>query len=146
MKILSVLLLSILISSASQGWLTDFDSAKKIAKEKHQFILLNFSGSDWCGTCIRLHKEIFKSEAFIQFADSNLVLVNADFPRYKKNKLKTLQLKKNEALAAKYNPKGVFPYTLLLNEDGEVIKIWNGYPNMTPDNFIEQIKAKIDAN
>ncbi|MBS1733393.1 MAG: thioredoxin family protein, partial [Bacteroidetes bacterium] len=68
-------------------WQPDFETAKKLAKEKHQLILLNFSGSDWCGPCIRMHREIFGNDEFIKMADSSLIMVNADFPRMKKNKL-----------------------------------------------------------
>jgi thioredoxin-related protein len=127
--------------NSTSGWLTNFADAQKIAKEKHQPILLNFSGSDWCGPCIRLRKEIFKSDAFINFSDSNLVLVNADFPRNKKNKLDKAQVVLNESLADKYNPTGKFPYTLLLDADGKILKEWDGFPNEKPEVFIASIKA-----
>ena len=91
------------------------DEAKMLAQKEHKHILLNFSGSDWCGPCIRLHKEIFDSEAFQQFAETNLVLVNADFPRLKKNQLSASQQKINDAIADQYNSKGIFPFTVLLN-------------------------------
>ena len=84
-------------------------------RKEHKFILLSFSGSDWCGPCIRLHKEVFGSNAFEQLANEKLILVNADFPRYKKNQLSVSQQKINDALAEKYNKKGEFPLTVLLN-------------------------------
>jgi thioredoxin-related protein len=142
-------ILLILFSSfllPSNRWLTNFDTATKAATEKHQLILLNFSGSDWCGPCIRLRKEIFETPAFISFADSNLVLINADFPRNKKNRLSDDQTKQNNAMADKYNPEGKFPYTLLLNADGKVLKEWDGFPNETPAGFIAAIKSVCDAN
>jgi thioredoxin-related protein len=130
----------------SNGWLTNFDAATKTATQKHQLILLNFSGSDWCGPCIRLRKEIFESNIFISFADSNLVLVNADFPRNKKNRLSDDQTKQNDSLADKYNPEGKFPYTLLVNANGKVVKEWDGFPDETPANFVAAIKTVCDAN
>src|ERR1700710_1034786 len=99
------------------GWLVNFEEAQQLASEKHRLILLNFSGSDWCGPCIRMKKEVFNSDTFENFASSNLVLLNADFPRSNKNKLTKEQVSRNEALAEKYNSKGKFPFTLLL--DGE---------------------------
>lgn len=60
-----------------------------------------------------MKKEIFESAAFTQFAASNLLLVKADFPRLKKNKLSKQQTKQNEALAERYNPQGAFPFTVL---------------------------------
>ncbi len=61
-------------------WQPDFETAKQKAKEKHELILLNFSGSDWCGPCMRMRKEIFENEQFYKMADTTLILVNADFP------------------------------------------------------------------
>jgi thioredoxin-related protein len=142
--ILLILFSSFLLSS--NGWLTNFDTATKAATERHQLILLNFSGSDWCGPCIRLRKEIFESAAFISFADSNLVLVNADFPRNKKNRLSDDQTKLNDTIADKYNPEGKFPYTLLLNTNGKVLKEWDGFPNETPASFVAELKSVCDAN
>ena len=49
-------------------WETDFAKAKQTAAIEHKFILLNFSGSDWCGPCIRMHKEILESDLFATFA------------------------------------------------------------------------------
>lgn len=127
-------------------WQPNFDTAKKIAKEKHEFILLNFSGSDWCGPCMRLRKEILDNEVFTKMADSTLVLVNADFPRNKKNQLDAQTRKQNDALADKYNPDGKFPLTLLLNADGKVIKTWDGLPDETAEQFSEEVENICYAN
>ena len=86
MRILLVTLFSSILFSAGT-WETDFKKAKQSAQSEHKLILLNFSGSDWCGPCIRMHKEIFEGNAFTQYAGENLVLVNADFPRLKKHEL-----------------------------------------------------------
>jgi len=64
-------------------WHYNLEEAKEIAQRDHKFILLNFSGSDGCGPCIRMHKEIFDASPFSSFAENSLVLVNADFPRMK---------------------------------------------------------------
>lgn len=122
-------------------WETDFEKAKQVAADEHKLILLNFSGSDWCGPCIRLRSEIFNSNAFSSFADSNLVLLNADFPRLKKNQLSRELQQKNEQLADTYNPKGNFPYTVLLDASGKVIQSWNGLPRLSPEQFVQEIKA-----
>src|SRR5258708_34732910 len=99
-----LLLLICFTTMSFTQWQPNFELAKKIAKEKHEFILLNFSGSDWCGPCMRLKKEIFESETFSKLADSSLIMVNADFPRNKKNQLDAQTRKQNDALADKYNP------------------------------------------
>ena len=130
--------------SGPSSWLTDFNQAKTVSLQKHQNILLNFSGSDWCSGCIKLHKNIFDSQAFQQYAEQNLVLLNADFPRSKKNSLPADQQKKNNTLADKYNPNGIFPFTVLLNSDGTVIKSWEGNYEGGAENFVQEIKA-VDA-
>jgi len=136
----TILMATIMISMVS-GWHTNFNRAKEEAKNEHKFLLLNFSGSDWCVPCIRTKKEIFDARSFSSFADSNLVLVNADFPRLKKNRLPSAQTKENEALAEQYNKKGAFPLTVLLDGNGKILKEWVGYPDVAPDKFIDQIKS-----
>jgi thioredoxin-related protein len=127
-------------------WQPDFETAQKIAKEKKQLILLNFSGSDWCIPCIRMRRTIFESEEFLKMADTTLVLVNADFPRNKKNQLKKESKEENEKLAEKYNPDGKFPFTLLLEAKGKIIRVWDGLPSQTPQQFTNTIKTICDAN
>jgi thioredoxin-related protein len=137
MKLL-VLFFTLLIAS-DVTWFGDFNAAKTEASKSHKLILVNFSGSDWCGPCIRERKEILETPAFENFASGHLVLVRADFPRQKKNQLSPEQTKLNDALADKYNPDGKFPYTLLIDENGKVLKDWDGFPDETPEQFVCQI-------
>ena len=144
MKFLAVLLLYSFIVNGTT-WQTDFEKAKQAAHEKNHFILLNFSGSDWCGPCIRLHKEIFDSDGFKKVADNQLELVNADFPRLKKNQLSKEQQQQNDKLADQYNARGNFPATILLDADGKVIKEWDGYPGSGIAAFIDDLNNSINA-
>lgn len=139
MKLLMGLFLVFSMSTVPLLWLTDFDQASAEATKSNKMILLNFSGSDWCGPCIRMEKEIFESVAFDDYAQKYLVLLRADFPRMKKNQLSEAQVKKNEALANKYDSQGKFPYTILMNAKGEVVKEWEGFPQVTPAAFIAEI-------
>lgn len=125
----------------SVTWLGDFKEATTEASKSHKLILINFSGSDWCGPCIRLRKEILESATFENYASEHLVLVRADFPRQKKNQLNKEQTKLNEALADKYNSEGKFPYTLLVDERGKVLKDWDGFPNESPEKFVSEINT-----
>jgi len=134
-----VLLIMMSTLSSSVNWLTNFGEAKQKAKQEHKLILLNFSGSDWCGPCMRMRKEIFGSDEFTAIADTKLVLINADFPRMKKNQLLPAQQKANDQLADHYNPKGIFPLTVLLNEDGTVLKSWEGLFQGTSAEFTFQL-------
>ena len=145
MKLLLIALLGFVSINSSTDWLIDFEKAKQVAQSDHKYILLNFSGSDWCGPCIQLHKEIFDNEIFGQFAKANLVLVNADFPRLKKNALSKEQQKKNDKLAETYNKKGVFPLTVLLDSEGRSLYSWEGKPELSADQFTTQIQNLIHA-
>jgi thioredoxin-related protein len=137
MKLLAIYTVMLLTNSVT--WLGNFDSAKTQATQEHKLILINFSGSDWCGPCIRLRKEILESATFEGYAADHLVLVRADFPRLKKDQLTKEQVKLNEALADKYNADGKFPFTLLVDENGKILKQWDGFPGETPEQFVKQI-------
>lgn len=139
MKILTLILIGNLINLAP-GWGTDFEKARQQAAKDHKLVLLNFSGSDWCSPCIRMHDEIFETAAFKDFAVPQLELVKADFPRLKKNALPKDQQQLNEKLADKYNSKGIFPLTLLLDSEGSILKSWEGFPKLTPEQFVQEIK------
>ena len=141
--ILVALFSSLLLSN---GWETDFNKAKQSAQAEHKLILLNFSGSDWCGPCIRMHKEIFESNDFTAYAADHLILVNADFPRLKKHELSKDQQAKNDQLADKYDQDGIFPLTVILNADGKVLKEWKGFPPIPADEFTRQVKEVFNAN
>jgi thioredoxin-related protein len=146
MMVKAVLYSLVVMALNSPGWHYNLDEAKAIAHKEHKYILLIFSGSDWCGPCILLRKEILDDSIFLKMADSSLVLVNADFPRKKKNQLSPQQQSVNDALADRYDSEGQFPRTILLNADGKLLKTWDGYPNVKPDVFTAEIESVIDAN
>jgi len=146
MKLFGFILFSISLVIAPAKWGTDFTQAKKSASENNKFLLLNFSGSDWCGPCIQLKKEIFDSDVFNTYASQNFELVNADFPRQKKNKLSPELTQQNDSLASIYNPNGEFPLTILFNPKGKIIKEWEGFPGVSSQEFVNQIKIIVDAN
>lgn len=144
MKLLSIVFLTIFSFNTSIEWTTDFTKAITEASAKNKYILLNFSGSDWCGPCMKLKKEVLDSEDFLKFADSKLVLVRADFPRSKKNRLSPELKKNNENLAEKYNKEGKFPFTVLIDGEGNVVKSWDGYNSaMTIENMEKEIEKVV---
>jgi len=140
-KLFAAIALCLSVNLVHSPWLTNLDKAEQTAKTEHKLILLNFSGSDWCIPCMKLRTDIFNSDAFMQYAKDNLVLVNADFPRQKKNELSKEQQKENDALAAKYNPDGRFPFTILLDNNGNKLRVWDGYYSNGAENFIDEITA-----
>ena len=141
MKIL--LMTFIFIATGPVEWLNDFEAAKTIAEQNHKYILLNFSGSDWCAPCIKMKQEVFENDVFLLMAEKQLVLIRADFPRAKKNQLPKEQQRHNDALAERYNPAGKFPYTLLLDADGKILREWDGYTFSSQDKFISQLSKEL---
>ena len=117
-------------------WFTNLDEAIKIAKEESKPIFVNFTGSDWCGWCFKLRDEVFVQPKFIEFAKSNLILVEIDFPR--KKKLDPDVLEYNQKIAQKYNIPG-FPTVLLLSSDGSTL-LRTGYEAGGPDNYIKNLQ------
>ena len=133
-----VLLLGVTsIATAAEGWLTDFEAAKKQAAEKNLPILVDFSGSDWCGWCIRLEEEVLSQDAFKEYAKDNLVLFLADFPRNTPQPEEVSE--QNKGLAEKYEVRG-FPTVLLLDAKGEVLAK-TGYQQGGPEAYVDHIKG-----
>ena len=109
---------------AELSWGTDFDAALAKAKKEKKLVVMNFTGSDWCGWCIKLKKEVFDTSDFDAYAKNNLVLVEADFPSKKKQ---SAELKKaNDALKDKYGASG-FPTIIVLNGEGKQVWKQVGY-------------------
>ncbi|WP_320019625.1 thioredoxin family protein [Labilibaculum manganireducens] len=120
----------------------NLEEALQKAKIENKTIFLNFSGSDWCRSCILLKKTILNTDEFKKFAEKNLIILDVDFPRLKKNKLSKEQTAVNESLAANYNSKGQFPTVILMNSDAKIIGK-TGYKNVSPEEYIDHIQSLI---
>ena len=121
---------------AAEGlWQTDFQAALAQAKKDKKYLLVDFTGSDWCGWCIKLHGEVFDMEPFKADAPKQFVLVELDFPRQKEQ---SEDLKKqNKELAEKYDVKG-FPTVLVMDAEGQVIAR-TGYREGGPEEYLKQL-------
>lgn len=126
---------------AGDGWMTDFEAAKAKAAAENKPMLLDFTGSDWCGWCIKLDKEVFSKDAFKTYATDSLILVELDFPNKKSisDELKA----QNEALAEKYGIRG-FPTIVILSADGEEIDR-TGYRRGGAEAYVEHLKEIVGA-
>ncbi|MDG1349668.1 MAG: thioredoxin family protein [Crocinitomicaceae bacterium] len=78
-----ILFLSVAFSQSKLVWHDNVKEAIKISKKEKKPIMMFFTGSDWCGWCIRLQKEVFFKEEFKKWAGENVVLLELDFPRRK---------------------------------------------------------------
>jgi len=134
------LLLLLFLSATNlqaQNWTTNFDQAKQEAKANNKKIILVFSGSDWCAPCIKLEEKIWKSTQFRNYAKDHYVMLRADFPRRKKNKLPKEQQAANNMLAEKYNPNGYFPLVVVLSPEGKVLGSTGFDSKKTPQDYID---------
>jgi len=129
-----------IISLQAQEWQTDFNTASKEAIENDRPVILVFKGSDWCAPCIKLDREVFQTEAFKRYAKDHFVMLEADFPRKKKNVLPEEQQQKNKQLAEKYNRNGIFPFVVILNGEGKVLGE-TGYLKVTPSEYIRHLES-----
>jgi thiol-disulfide isomerase/thioredoxin len=120
---------------------TDLHTALAESAKVNKPVLVDFSGSDWCGWCIKLDNEVFSKEVFLTWARENIVLCVLDFPR-DRSKVSQSQALKNEAAKQKYEIKG-FPTVLILDRDGK-IKGKTGYQNGGPEAYIEMLKTLLN--
>jgi len=104
-------------------WTTDYKKAQEEAKASHKLLLLDFTGSDWCGFCIQLDKAILQQPQFKDYANKNLVLMEVDFPRRKAQSAETQ--KQNMELARRYQIEG-FPTLVVLNGEGKTVWRYDG--------------------
>ncbi len=132
------LLLFVGCQGFSQTWGTNIEDAKKQAAEQNKHILLVFSGSDWCGPCIKLDKNIWQSEEFKKDAKKNWILVKADFPKKKANQLSPELTESNNQLAEKYNKDGNFPFVVVIDKAGKVMGM-TAYKNIDVEQYIGEL-------
>ncbi|MCR5838115.1 MAG: thioredoxin family protein, partial [Kiritimatiellae bacterium] len=127
-------------TSTPEGWLDDYDAALKKAADENKHIVIDFSGSDWCGWCKRLDKEVFTTDAFKKAAAEKYVLLMVDSPM-KKSLLTEKAAKENPKLVEKFGVKG-FPTVVVLDPKGEeVCRL--GYEKGGPEKYIEKLGAEI---
>jgi len=126
------------VGAAEVERLTDLAKAQEKAKAENKWVLLDFTGSDWCVWCVKFDKEVMSSPEFREYAAKNLVLVEVDFPKKKKQSPALKQA--NEALARQYRTEDTFPTFILLNKDGKELGRLEGYPADGTKAFIAELE------
>jgi thioredoxin-related protein len=130
--------ISQVVSQPENRWLTDYKKAQEEAKSSNRFLLMEFTGSDWCGPCILLQREVFSSPEFQDYAKKNFVLLEVDFPRTKT--LPQEVVVQNQELAYRYGI-SVFPSAIILNGEGKKVGELLGYdPGGGSKGYIEELE------
>ena len=121
-------------------WMTDLKKAEKKARIENKSILLNFTGSDRCGPCINLNKNIFEKLEFKNYAKDKLVIVKLDYPR--KNKQSPKIKKQNKIIKEQYKVTG-YPTIIIVTPSGKILYKKSGYSKKGVEDYITEIESKI---
>ena len=126
---------------AATGWGEDYQQALAESKKSGKPILADFTGSDWCGWCVTLKKEVFDTPAFKEWAAKNVILLEVDFPQRKAQAAEIKQ--QNEKLAQEFSIEG-FPTVLIIDGNGKKIGEL-GYMDGGPEKWIAEFKNQFTA-
>ncbi|MEY2544124.1 MAG: hypothetical protein QOE81_1585 [Verrucomicrobiota bacterium] len=108
---------------ADEAWTSDYKKAQQEAKASHKLLLIDFTGSDWCGFCFQFDRAILSQPQFKDYATKNLVLMEVDFPVRKAQTVETR--KQNLELKQRYQVEG-FPTLIVLNGEGKTVWRYDG--------------------
>ena len=122
--------------ASADEWLTDYAKAMAQAKAQNRPVLVDFTGSDWCGWCMKLDREVFSMADFKNYAAAKLVLLKIDFPR--RTPLPAAEQAQNEKLASQFGIQG-FPTVIVLRPDG-ARAAQLGYMPGGPKAFISELE------
>jgi len=123
-------------SGAEPGkWTQDMDAAAALAKQKNLPMLINFTGSDWCGWCKLMDSNVFSKQEWQDYARDNLVLVTIDFPK-NKSIVPDKFIKRNEELKDRFGVSGFPTYIVLESDAATVLGQLGAGRDITPESFI----------
>lgn len=128
--------------AGGEGWTSDFEAAKKQAAAEKKDLLVDFTGSDWCGWCIKLNDEVFKTDEFKKGVKDKFVLVEIDFP-HDDSKLSEATKKQNAELQEKLGIEG-FPTILLCDAGGRPFAK-TGYEAGGPEKYLENLETLLKS-
>lgn len=136
LKAAAALALTVTVHAGAQGWATNFEVARAQASKEGKDLLIDFTGSDWCGWCVKLKKEVFVHDAFKKGVMDNFVLLEIDFPR-DRSKIEEATLTQNKVLGKKYAVRG-YPTILLTDAEGRPYAK-TGYRAGGPESYVKHL-------
>ena len=138
-KLISLLVLLSLWNVVSAQQTMSYERALELAAAKNKIVAMQFAGSDWCAPCIKLEKNILHTPAFEEYA-KKFIWLRVDFPRKKANQLTDDLVLRNEQLAELYNPRGLFPLIVFVDQNEKVVGQIK-YVNVSPEEYIKKIET-----
>ncbi|MFO0983729.1 MAG: thioredoxin family protein [Planctomycetota bacterium] len=126
---------------SGDGWGSDYEGALAAARAANKLVLADFTGSDWCSWCRKLHSEVFETDTFRQWAARHVILLELDYPRHTEQG-EGLRLQ-NARLLNKAQVEG-FPTVVFWDAAGKEVGRM-GYVPGGPDKWIEHADAVIAA-
>ena len=123
-------------------WLKSYDEAVELSKQSGKPILADFTGSNWCGYCVKLKKEVFDTPQFKAWAAENVVLLELDYPR--PNLQADWIKQQNNMLRDRYKIDS-YPTVMILNHDGSVVGS-QGYMKGGPERWISVANNTVHSN
>ena len=138
MKNTTILLVLLANSMAgySQEWKTDLNEAFKEATISGKEVLLFFTVTENCDSCLKLEENVLESKAFQSFARENYILVKQDF-----NSGNTDNIEENLLIVEKYNKDGFFPLVVIISKNTKTVGQIGAYDNETPEEFLSKLQA-----
>ena len=128
-------------TSTPEGWLDDYDAALAKAAAEGRHVIVNFSGSDWCGWCKSLDEEVFATDAFKKAAAGKYVLLMVDSPM-DKSLLTEKAARENPKLAEKFGVKGL-PTVVVLDPKGEEVCRLKYEKGGGPEAYLAKLDSEI---
>lgn len=142
--LLTIATLTVPAFASKDGWGTDFAAAKKMSKETGKPIVAEFTGSDWCGFCIKQNEEVFSKDEFKAWAKKNAILLEVDFPTQAVEQSEELKAQ-NAKMKKDYGVEG-FPTVVFMTHEGKELERFGGYrPGTGVEKWLKKAEGIVDA-
>ena len=137
--------------ASMEGWEVSLNKAFALSKETGKPILANFTGTDWCGWCIKLKREVFVTDEFKSWAEENVILLELDFPR--RFKLPSEIAQQNTGLAQAFGVGGyptIWVFSMTIDDETNKSELQGlaktGYVAGGPNAWIKDLESKLAQN
>jgi hypothetical protein len=127
------------------NWETNFDVAKEKAVKENKIMLVHFYKNDKKGSANHFQTALFENDTFVSYANRHLILLQVDLS-IKTNNDTEQQFIYNSIILERYNPKGIYPYTVILESSGKLLTSWEHSRQLSSSKLVADIQSSIEAN